>query len=322
MTWILLALLVLGVALAAASLRRRSRRGRPLGLLTDVQTGLRDELRHDVGTLAGLGERHAFRPQALEAAARFVELAFSPLGVERQRFEVPGGTVENLVVELPGSTRADEIVVIGAHYDTVPGTPGADDNASGVAGLLALARRFAGSRPRRTLRFVAFVNEEPPWFKSEKMGSWQYASRCHERGERIVAMVCLEMLGYYDARRGTQRYPAPLSGVFPDTADFIAFVGNLESRALIRKSVRAYRSVATVPVESAALPRMIEAAGWSDQWSFWQFGWPAFMVTDTALFRNPHYHEETDTPETLDYERMARVVEGLVVMVRELVEQP
>jgi nucleotide-binding universal stress UspA family protein len=320
MTWILLTLLVLCVALAVASLRRRRRRGRTLGPLTDVQTGLRDELRRDVMTLAGLGERHAFRPQALAAAARYVEQAFAPLRVEHQRFEVAGVSVANLIVEFPGSTRADEIVVIGAHYDTVPGTPGADDNASGVAGLLALARRFAGSHPQRTLRFVAFVNEEPPWFKSEQMGSWQYASRCHERGERIVAMLCLEMLGYYDARRGTQRYPAPLSALFPDSGDFIAFVGNRSSRALIQRCVRAYRRVSSVPVESAALPHQIEAASWSDQWSFWQFGWPAFMVTDTALFRNPHYHEETDTPDTLDYERMARVVEGLGEVVRSLVD--
>jgi Zn-dependent M28 family amino/carboxypeptidase len=230
--------------------------------------------------------------------------------------------VENLIVEIRGSSRANEIVIIGAHYDTVDGSPGADDNASGVAALIALAKLFENRGPQRTLRFVAFANEEPPLFKTEEMGSWQYAKRCRDRGETIVAMLSLEMLGYYDTGRGSQQYPPLLATLYPDTGDYVAFAGNVASRSLVRRCARAFRRANTMPSESAAVPELVEQIGWSDQWSFWQFGWPAIMVTDTALFRNPHYHLETDTPETLDYERMARAVDGLVAVIDDLASTP
>jgi len=171
---------------------------------------------------------------------------------------------------------------------------------------------FRERKPARTIRFVAFVNEEPPYFQTEDMGSLVYAKRSHERGEKIAAMLSIESIGYYDARPKSQLYPAFLAPFFPSTGDFIAFAGNSGSRALVRQCAGAFRKHAKFPSEGAAVPEVVEQIGWSDQWSFWQFGWPALMVTDTAPFRNPNYHRPSDKPETLDYERTARVVEGLV----------
>ncbi|HET8798817.1 MAG TPA: M20/M25/M40 family metallo-hydrolase, partial [Thermoanaerobaculia bacterium] len=304
-------------ALALLLVRRRAG-GCALPPLTPAQQTLRDELRRDVVALAGIGERHLDAPENLAAAAEFVERSFAPQRVERQSFEAGGIRVDNLIVQIDGASSGEEIGVIGAHYDTVEGTPGADDNASGVAALLALARRLADAGPRRTLRFVAFVNEEPPQFQTRQMGSWRYAQRCRDRGERIAAMLSLEMLGYYDARRGAQSYPRGLEAFYPDRGDFLAVAGNLRSHALVRRCARAFRRASPMPLQSAAVPELVPYIGWSDQWAFWQFGWPAVMITDTALFRNPHYHMPSDTPDTLDYERLARVVDGLEQVVREL----
>jgi Zn-dependent M28 family amino/carboxypeptidase len=284
-----------------------------------------DQLRRDVEALCAIGERSTFVPKSLDAAAAWIERELSAAGyrVERQTYRVESDRVDasNVIVELRGSTKPGEIVVIGAHYDCVTGTIGADDNASGVAALLALARRFASAKPERTLRFVAFANEEPPHFQSQDMGSWQYAKRCHDRRETIVAMLSLETIGYYDDARGSQQYPPPLSALYPDTGNFIALASNIASRALTARCVRAFRGRTSFPIESASMPEAIPGIGWSDQWSFWQFGWPAVMVTDTAPYRNPHYHEASDVPSTLDYARMAQVVEGLTGVVEELSAQ-
>jgi hypothetical protein len=285
-----------------------------LPAMTLPQTAIAGELRRDVGVLAGLGPRSTVFPEALQGGAAHIarELAAAGYAVTRQAFEAEGVVCQNIEAELRGLSKAGQIVVIGAHYDSVDEAPGADDNASGVAAMLALARRFAGTRPARTIRFVAFVNEEPPNFQTATMGSWQYAKRSYERKENVVAMLSLEAVGYYRDAPGSQQYPPPLSFLYPDRGDFIAFVANTGSRSLLRRSLSSFRRHARFPSEGAALPAFVREAGWSDQWSFWQFGYPALMVTDTAVFRNPHYHVATDTPETLDYERTARVVEGLV----------
>jgi len=278
------------------------------------------ELRRDVEALCAIGPRNTFIPENLAAAANHIENAFAGYTVERQRYVAEGVSVENLIVEIRGSTCPEEIVIVGAHYDSVDASPGADDNASGVAGMLALARRFANARPARTLRFVAWTNEEPPHFQTSTMGSLVYARRCRERKERIVAALSLEMLGYYKDEPGSQQYPPPLSALYPDTADFIGFAGNIGSRALVNRCVTAFRARSTFPAHAAVLPELIPQTGWSDQWSFWQFGWPALMVTDTALYRNPHYHTARDTPDKLDYERMAMVVDGVAGVIEALVE--
>jgi hypothetical protein len=303
---------------AAVSMPGRSHRG-PLPAPTDIQRALAVELRRDVDVLAR-EPRNVPLAENLNAAAAHIDRELTAAGyrVQRQTYEAEGVSCSNLEVELRGTSKPGEIVIIGAHYDSVDDAPGADDNASGTSALLALARRFAKQRPARTVRFVFFVNEEPPYFKTEAMGSYVYARRSHERGENIVAVLSLETIGYYDTRRGAQAYPPGLRSLYPDTGDFIAFAGNVASRGVVSRCVGTFRTSVQFPAEGAALPEIIQEIGWSDQWSFWQFGWKGLMVTDTAPFRNPHYHRETDLPATLDYDRMARVVEGLGAVIEEL----
>ena len=326
-------LALLGILLAAASaggwwtmirMPGKSFSG-PLPRLTEEQAVLRDALRADLDTLAGrIGERNLGRYDSLVAATRFIADAMTAAGyaMERQEFDVAGRTCVNLSAELAGRDRPGEIVVVGAHYDTVPGCPGANDNGTGVVATLALARALRGLEPGRTLRFLFFANEEPPYFQTDSMGSLVYALACRQRGENIVAMISLETIGYFDDAKGSQSYPPPFSLFYPSTGNFIAFVGNYSSRRLVRSSVASFRRHADFPSEGAALPAFIPGVGWSDQWAFWQAGYPALMVTDTAPFRYPDYHRPSDTPDKIDYERMARVVGGLEAVVRDLVRAP
>lgn len=285
--------------------------------------GLAAELRKDVDALARIGPRTIVIPGNLPTAAAHIERSFKEAGYDvlEQKFTADGVPVDNVSVEIGGRSRPSEIVIIGAHYDSVAISPGADDNASGVAVLLAIARRIRSEQPKRTIRLVAFANEEPPMFKSAQMGSYVYAKRAREHGENIVGMLSLESIGYYDTRPRSQAYPFPLGLFYPSTGDFIGFAGNLRSRALVAKCVASFRRHAQFPAESAALPELIQEIGWSDQWSFWQFGYAALMVTDTALFRNPHYHSPSDTPETLDYDRLALVTEGLIGVTLDLASE-
>ena len=297
----------------------------PLPPLTEVQLALRDSLLSDVETLAGeIGPRGVMEPEALAAAAAFIEQSLADAGYEvaRQCVEFGGTSSCNIEAERRGGRLADEIVVIGGHYDSVlvesQPCPGANDNASGAAATLALARAFAEQSPQRTVRFVLFVNEEPPFFQNPYMGSWIYAKRCKERNENIVAMLSLETIGYYSDEPGSQKYPFPLGLLYPSTGNFITFVGNVGSRNLVRQSIGSFRRHAKFPSEGGALPGSMPGVGWSDHWAFWQEGYPAIMVTDTAPYRYPHYHEPTDTPDKLDYDRMARVVDGLERVVVDL----
>jgi Zn-dependent M28 family amino/carboxypeptidase len=210
---------------------------------------------------------------------------------------------------------------VGAHYDTLPGTVGADDNATGVAAVLELARQLRGSRPRKTVRFVIFVNEEPPFFQTSRMGSLLYARQLRRENVRISAMISLEMPGFYSDVPGTQNYPALLSLFYPSRSDFVGFVGNSESRELVRNAIRVFWESTRFPSEGIAAPSEWPGIGWSDQWSFWQESYPAIMITDTALFRYPYYHTPLDTANRLDFDRIARVVEGVQRVVESLAGQ-
>jgi hypothetical protein len=288
--------------------------------LTREEIGLRDELARDVQTLAGeIGERNVERYPALAATADFIERSFRDAGLEARRdgYEAGGKLCESVEAEIPGATPG--VIIIGAHYDSVAGCPGANDNGSGVAALLALARRYAEKGSAHTVRFVAFPNEEQGHFQTEQMGSWVYASRCKARGERIDAMISLETIGYFSDEPGSQTFPLPgLGAIYPKTGNFIAFVGDIASRQLVRQAIGTFREHATLPSEGAALPSSVPGIGWSDHWAFWQHGYPAIMITDTAPFRYPHYHEPTDTPDRLDYASMARLVHGLEKMISDL----
>jgi len=178
-----------------------------------------------------------------------------------------------------------------------------------VAESLGISRVYLGMIVLSSI--VAFVNEEPPYFQTEQMGSWVYARRCHERNEKITAMLSLETIGYYSDSPDSQKYPPPFNLLYPSTGNFIGFVGNTSSAALVRQVVGAFRQYEQFPSEGGAPPEAIPGVGFSDQWSFWQEGYPALMVTDTAMFRYPHYHQAEDTPDKIDFERMARVVRGL-----------
>ena len=279
---------------------------------------LHDRLSHHVEELAGrIGERNVWRHDALEAAAAYLaaELGAAGYRVAEQPFMAEGRRVRNLEAEVRGVRLPEEIVIVGAHYDSVMGSPGANDNASGCAALVEIARFLSGRRPERTLRFVFFVNEEPPFFKTDLMGSVVYANRCRERNEKIVAMYSLETIGYYSNTPGSQHYPFPLGLFYPDTGNFIGVIGNLRSRNLVHQSLKAFRSTTEFPSEALVAPVPLTGVDWSDHWSFWQAGYPAVMVTDTALFRYVHYHTEQDLPHRVDYGLLARVTAGLARMV-------
>jgi Zn-dependent M28 family amino/carboxypeptidase len=296
--------------------------------LSPDEVALREELRRDVQKLAGeIGERNMWNYAQLNSAADFIEDSFSRAGFRPQRdsYETRGQACHNIEVEIPGRSQGatvsspPPIILIGAHYDSVFGSPGANDNGSGVAAMLALARRFAGRKPQQTLRFVAFVNEEPPNFLSNKMGSFVYAGRCKARGDQISAMISLETIGYFSDAPHSQFYPGPGFGLFyPKVGNFIGFVSNVPSRALLRRVVALFRKHAKIPSEGAALPSFIPGVSWSDQWSFWRHGYPGIMVTDTAPFRYPYYHSATDTPDKLDYDRFTLVVSGMEKVIEDL----
>jgi hypothetical protein len=291
--------------------------------LSSAEIELRGELIADVQMLAGqIGERNMARYLQLNAAADFIEASFSRAGLQPRRdsYDLNGRACHNIEAEIRGARP--EILLIGAHYDSVFGSPGANDNGSGVAAMLALARRFAGKPGHLTLRFVAFVNEEPPYFLTGQMGSLVYAGRCKARGDRISAMISLETIGYFSDAPNSQTYPAPGLGVFyPSIGNFIGFVSNVPSRNLLRRAIALFRKQAKIPSEGAALPAFIPGVSWSDQWAFWQHGYPGIMVTDTAPFRYPHYHAATDTPDKLDYDRFALVVSGMQRVIEQLLNQ-
>ena len=289
--------------------------------LSPGEVTLREELRADVQKLAGdIGERNMWHYPQLNAAADFIEDSFSRAGFHPRRdsYEIRGQACHNIEAEISGQPQGaavsspPQIILIGAHYDSVFGSPGANDNGSGVAAMLALARRFAGKTTQHTVRFVAFVNEEPPYFLSGDMGSFVYASRCKARGDKISAMISLETIGYFSDAPHSQTYPSPGLGLlYPKVGNFIGFVSNVHSRTLLRRVVALFRKHAKIPSEGAALPSFVPGVSWSDQWSFWRCGYPGIMVTDTAPFRYPHYHSASDTPDKLDYDRFTLVVSGM-----------
>jgi Zn-dependent M28 family amino/carboxypeptidase len=296
----------------------------PLSILTDAQISLRNELAADVEKLAGqIGQKNIFNYHNLAAAADFIESSLTDAGynVHRQDFSVEGKVCCNLEAEITGTKHPDRIIIIGAHYDSVLGSPGANDNCSAVAAALALARRFTGQKTAQTLRFVSFANEEPPFFQTDRMGSLIYAKSCRERGESIVAMLCLETIGYYSDQPDSQRYPFPFGLMYPSTGDFLGFVGNLSSRKLLHRVVASFRRNCSFPSQAGCLPEFVPGINWSDHWSFWQQGYPAVMLTDTAPFRYPYYHSPEDTPDKIDYDRLAIVTTGLHAVITDITTQ-
>ena len=290
----------------------------PLMPLSETELRLKNQLVKDLTILAEeVGERNLLKNKGLLAAAEFLEstLRNYPYKVSRHQYTVDTQACYNIVGEKLGTTKTQEIVVVGAHYDSLYGTAGANDNGSGVVALLAIARACADISTARTIRFVGFVNEEPPYFQTESMGSWVYAKQCRSNGDNIIGMISLETIGYYSDQKDSQQYPPPFSLFYPSVGNFIAFVGNLKSAKLLKNSIRAFRKQTKFPSEGVATWSVVPGIGWSDHWAFWQEGYPAFMVTDTAPFRYPYYHTVDDTVDKIDFDRFARVVNGLQKMV-------
>lgn len=292
--------------------------------------GLPKRLRTHVNSLASeIGERNFAERVNLNRAGNYIhamlqEAGYNPTFEEFRidplpwlaKFRTPQNkkkfltesTYKNITATLEGLTQ--EVIVVGAHYDTVLGTPGADDNASGVAALIELARLLREVVLNRTIIFVAFANEEPPFFRTSAMGSAHFVESAAQAGKKMIFMISLEMLGFYSEEPLSQRYPLFLKSFYPNKANFIALVGNFSSRSYVKQMAQAFKEKCVLPVESIAAPRFVPGIDFSDQLNFWKKNIPAVMVTDTAFYRNAHYHLSSDLPSTLDYEKMAEVVKG------------
>jgi len=291
--------------------------------LTAAQEDSKKRMMEDLRFLAEeIGERNDSKPGTLEKSADYIAekltaVTAGSVPIERQHFKWSDHDYQNISLELKGDTKPEEIIVIGAHYDTVSDCAGADDNGSGTVAVLELARLFAHVPHNRTLRFVAFANEEF-YFRTHGMGSYQYAERCHNRGEKIVAMLALETIGYFRDEKGSQKYPPIIGWFYPKQGDFITFVGNTKNRPLVNRLIRVFREEAKFPSQGIAAPQAVSGVDWSDHLYFWHFGYPGVMITDTAPYRNPHYHQTTDRLQTIDFDKMTRVVSGLVPCITDL----
>ena len=280
-------------------------------------------LRRDVTMLAGtIGSRSLERKENLDAARAFLVARLMPLesASRKLQFEqvvADGAHAENVIFEVAGN-EYPSIVLVGAHYDSVATGPGANDNGSGVAVTLELASRFANAPAPSNVRFVFFVNEEPPHFQRPGMGSWVDADNARKRQDRIRAMLSLETIGCFNDQAGSQHYPFPIGLLYPSRGNFLAFVGDLGARSLVRTAIAAFRSAEPFPSEGAALPAAFPGVDWSDHWSFRRAGYPAIMLTDTAVYRDPNYHQPSDRPEALSYDSLARVTRGIEAIVRTL----
>ena len=259
----------------------------------------------------------------LEQAAQYIERMLAAAGYRAvpQVYEVGGAEVRNLeaTIEPLESGQHVRTVVVGAHYDSIADSPGANDNGSGVAAVLELARLLRDLRPAHTrLRLVLFVNEEPPYFHTGDMGSYRYAQALAERNEPVAAMIAFDTIGCFSDAPGTQQYPPPFGAVLPNRGNFIAFVGMLGSRPLVQEVIASFRRHTSFPSIGGVAPGFIPGIDWSDHWSFAQAGFQAMMITDTAIFRYPHYHRRTDTPDKVDYERLARIAKGIERVLRDM----
>ena len=279
--------------------------------------GLAERMRQHVQAVAS-EEHNTRRPAQLERAAVYIENTLEKAGYtpSRQEYTAAGQQVRNIEVAVANvvkGKRPERIFIVGAHYDSAEGAPGANDNGSGTAAVLELARLLKTMRPANgtEVRFVFFVNEEPPFFLGEEMGSMQHAAELKRQGLAVEGALVLETMGYYSDKPGSQQLPPGLDGQYPDTGNFIAFVGTMESSALVRQALAAFQGASDFPAQGLAAPAHTMGVTLSDHASYNRHGYPALMITDTAFMRYPYYHTAQDTPDKLDYESMARVVEGL-----------
>ena len=288
----------------------------------DLDT-LEKKLEEHVWMLAEtIGERHFQNPGSLDRSATYIHDRFLQAGLQPRFHEYDEGTYRNVIADINSGSHAGRMILIGAHYDSVWMSPGADDNASGVAVLLELAGLLSGIEPGTTLRFVAFTNEEQPFAGSGTMGSMVYLQQYHPHADDIKAMYSLEMLGFYSDEPGSQVYPPPLKWIYPDTASFIAMVANLPSGRLLQRSLAAFRQQDNFPAQGLVMSeKLVPDIRRSDHAGFWDAGIPAIMITDTAFYRNNRYHTVGDLPHTLEYRSMAKLTSGLACMLDALASE-
>ena len=269
-----------------------------------------------VRMLVGAGPRDAAHPASLGPVAGHIKDALRPArarGVE-QAFPADGNTYRNVIASF--GPEAGPRLVVGAHYDTCMNLPGADDNASGVAGLLELARLLAPRKLALRVDLVAYCLEEPPYFRTPQMGSCFHAQSLKRERVEVRVMICLEMIGCFSAEPGSQAYPLPgLSWCYPSQGDFIGVVGCWDQTALVRQVKRAMILSGGPPVYSINAPRLLPGVDFSDHRNYWDAGYPAVMITDTAFYRNRNYHTSRDTPDLLDYRRMAQVADQVLAVI-------
>lgn len=273
-----------------------------------------DALYRHVQQLSAKLPPRAASATALEPSARYIRTEFSKHSndVSYQDFSDSGETFHNIIARFGPRDKAIPLYVIGAHYDSEGGNPGADDNASGVAALLELARLFSLYAPKVPVELVAFALEEPPYFRSEYMGSYIHASRLSKQHRDVALMIALECIGYYDDASHSQSYPLPkMELIYPDRGNFIALVGRLHDLLVMRRFKKEFARSTLIPVFSINAPAALPGIDFSDHLNYWKFDYPAIMVTDTAFYRNRNYHEFSDRIETLDFKQMAQVVDGI-----------
>lgn len=288
--------------------------------LTKIERDLRADVLHLSVDIGERNLRDDLRYRALQRASAWIRERWESQGYEvrEQAFSVQGRSVSNLEIEIAGHHLPREIVVVSAQHDTLPGSPGANNNASGEAVLLQLSAMLRGTQPDRTIRLISFTTEEDPWFGTDDMGSRHYARRCRERREDVHAMLALDSMGYFRQEPHTQRLPFPFSALYPDRGNFLAFIGNIRCRPPVVTATRGFHKGSEFPIEAGLAPEWVEGVTWSDHSSFWRYGYPGIQVTDTGGFRSPHHTLPSDTPEKLDYRALARVTFGLFGAVLEL----
>jgi len=266
-----------------------------------------------------MGPRDEGHPENLDHVAAYIKTEFSQTGafVSEQVYRVNARSYRNVIAHFGPET--EERIIVGAHYDTAGPLPGADDNASGVAGLIELARLLKPQELKVRVELVAFSTEEPPYFGTTGMGSYVHADSLRQQNVRVRAMFSLEMIGYFSDAPNSQHFPIGLlSALYPSTGNYIAVVGRLSDASLVRRTKAAMSNAAPLPVYSINAPQFVTGVDFSDQRNYWHAGYNAVMITDTAFYRNRNYHAEQDTAEKLDYKRMAMVVEGVYATVSEL----
>lgn len=289
--------------------------------LTPEEEQIAANLQKHITVLAkDIGERNIPMTDSLKKTVIYIDKQLKSYGytTKVQEYLADGKLMVNLEAELIGDRLPKEIIVVGSHYDTVANCPGANDNGSGVASNLEIARLLAKQKVDRTIRFVFFPNEENPYWGTDGMGSKVYADRAADANENIIAMLSLETMGYYSDAPGSQRYPRPFDLLYPNTGNFIGVVGDLSSRSLVHKVVGVFRETTSFPIDGGAIYDRVPGVGWSDHKPFWDQGYKAVMVTDTAPFRYPDYHEPTDTADKINYPALSRVTLGMSKVVQEI----